>query len=290
MSNINSNTLTNINKDKWFEIITDEEVINLSDFDGLIIDTISKTQPNGDTQTTKIDSLDGEIPEFTTYGTYDLEVETLFRGIDKKDVDIFIFKLNNILSQRKPYYIRHSDLPFIKFAVKPAPEISTSKVTRNDWEIAISFECYKGYSESYKTVKNMSFLDGNWQFEQGIKFNDDIKYEHESDNFDIYNGSSDTIDPWSNHYLKIEINADVKDSLIIRNNTTNDEIVYKGELKKEQKLIIDGVYPYLDGNRVGRYTNFEHLTLKKGYNNISVFGTDINNPPKIKFDFNFIYR
>lgn len=214
----------------------------------------------------------------------------LFRGIDKKDVDLFIFKLNNKLSKRVPYYVRHSDLPFIKYAVKPNPTIETSKVTRNDWEIKVTFDCYKGYSESYKTVQNLNFLDGSWQFEQNIKFHNDIKYKHKSDNFDIYNGSSDTIDPLLNHYLKIEINANAKNGLTIRNNTTKDEITYKSELKKEDDFVINGVYPFLNGNRVGRYTNFEWLRLNEGYNNITIIGTDVNDPPEISFDFNFIFK
>lgn len=287
---INVDSLTNINLDKWFEIIAEDETFYLNDYDGLIIDTISKTQPNGNTQTTKIESLDGEIPDFTTYGEYDLEVEMLFRGIDKKDVDLFIFKINNKLSKRVPYYVRHSDLPFIKFAVYPSPKIETTKVTRKDWEIKITFTCYKGYSESYKTVKDMNFLDDNWQFEQNLKFDNDIKYEHTSENFDIYNGSSDTIDPSLNHFLKIVVNANAKDGITIKNNTTGDEIIYKSKLKKDDDFVIDGVYPFVNGNRVGRYTNFEWLTLAKGYNNISVLGTDVNDPPNVKFDFNFIFK
>lgn len=278
-----------INLDKWFHIITDKEVIKLEELDNLIIDEISKTTPNGSVQSTTIESVDGEIPEFVTYGSYDLELNTLFRGIDKRDVDAFIFKINNMLSKRKPYYIRHSDLPGIKYAVKPTPKIEASRVTIKDYEIKITFECYKGYSESYKTVQDMNLLAGDWQIEGGARFDDDIKYTHNTKTFDIYNGSYDTIDPLLNHYLYVKIKADAENGLTIKNNSTGDKIEWFEPLTKDDTLEIKGVYPMLNGNHAGRYTDMEFLTLKEGYNSISIYG-DKYDEPYSYWDFNFLYR
>lgn len=282
-------TKTAINIDKWFEIITDDDTIELSKFDGLIIDEISKTHPNGTTETVSIDSTDGATPEFTTYGSYDLELNTLFRGVDKRDVDIFIFKINNILSKRKAYYVRHSDLPAIKYSVLPTPKIESTKVSRVDYEIKITWECHKGYSESYKTTQEMNLLDGTWQFEEGAIFDDDVMYTHNEKTFYIYNGSYDTLDPMLNHYLYLKIKADAPEGLRITNNTTEDEVRFLEPLTRDDDLVFDGVYAYLNGNRAGRLTNFEFLTLADGYNSISIYG-DNNNEPYSYWDFNFLFR
>lgn len=283
------NSKTSINQDKWFEIITDDGVIDLNKIDGIIVDIISKTHPNGTTETTDLASVDGSVPEFTTYGSYDLEVSLLARGVDKPDVDLLIFKLNNLLSKRKAYYVRHSDLPSIKYAVLPTPKIESDRKTRNDYEITVTFECYKGYSESYKTVQQMNLLDGTWQFEEGAVFDDDVKYTHETNNFYIYNGSPDTIDPLINHYLYIKVNADAPDGLKIINNTTEQELEFSEPLKVNDDFVLDGVYPILNGKRVGRYTNFEFIKLAPGYNSISIYG-DAANKPKSQWDFNFLFR
>lgn len=283
------NSKTSINQDKWFEIITDDGVIDLNKIDGIIVDIISKTHPNGTTETTDLASVDGSVPEFTTYGSYDLEVSLLARGIDKPDVDLLIFKLNNLLSKRKAYYVRHSDLPSIKYAVLPTPKIESNRKTRNDYEITITFECYKGYSESYKTVQEMNVYDEAWQFENKLDYKYEIKYTQDVETFFIYNGSADDINPLINHYLYLKINADAPNGIRIKNHTTKEEITFSEPLKKYDNFVLDGVYPLLNNKRVGRYTNFEFLTLAIGYNKISIYG-DKKHTPDSYWDFNFLFR
>lgn len=283
-------TKTAINQDKWFQLMTDDEgTIELNKLDGLIIDEISRTHPNGTTQTLDIETTDGEIPQFTTYGKYELSVTTLFRGIDKRDVDLFVFKLNNMLSRRKPYYIRHSDLPNIKWQVKPTPKIESSKIGRQDVSITITFECNKGFSESYNSTLKMDLINGGSQFGGGNVFDNEIKYVHDKRNFDIYNGGADTLDPYLGHYIHIKISADAPNGLTIRNNTTGDELIYRDILKPEDELIINGVYVTKGNKNMGRVTNFEYLTLKKGYNSISIYGDEYNEPHS-EWDFNYLYR
>lgn len=282
-------TKTAININKWFHLMTDEGIIELDKLDGLIIDDISRTHPNGNTQTLKIETVDGEIPQFTTYGTYDLILNTIFRGVDKRDVDLFIFKLNNIVSRREPYYIRHSDLPNIKFQVLPTPKIESSQITRRDVSINITFTCIKGFSESYKTTLEMDLINGGSQFEGGNIFDDTAIYVHDSKNFEIYNGGADSLDPFLGHYLHVKINADAPNGLSIRNNSTKDEIIYYDALKPQDNLVLDNVYVKKNKEHVGRSTNFEFLTLKKGYNNISIYG-DKYDKPHSEWDFNFLYR
>lgn len=283
------NTLTSVNCHKWLEIITSGDVKIIGNQNGLIIDEIKKTHPNGNTETTNIESIDGEIPKYTTYNPYDLKVNFLYRGADKDDVNMYIFKLNNILSKREPYYVRHSDLPDIKYAVLPNPKIESSKVTIRDYKITVTFECYKGYSESYNTVQNMNLTDGTWQFEEGLMIDDEISYNKEECSFMIYNGSYDTIDPLLNHYLKIKLKLNAPRGFKIINNSTQDIVEFNSPITKKDIFELRGVYPYLNNERVGRYTNYEWIRLKPGYNYISIHG-DTKNRPITEWDFNYLFR
>ena len=64
---------------------------------------------------------------------------------------------------------------------------------------------------------------------------------------------------------------------------------YKKDIKSNQQLIINGVYPTINGKRVGIDTNHEWLSLAPGYNDIEITGTDITQST-IEFIFPFIYR
>lgn len=276
-------------KNRWFQIINDETSYYLTDIDGLMIYSIKKTFPNGKTENIDIKGTDGVIPTSSTYDSFDLDIEFYYRGADKQDVDLFIFRLNNMLNVRKSYYVRHSDLPGIKYAVEPTPEIDTEFVSLRDTIIKVSFSCYKGYSESYKLSSEMSKSNGTWQFQEGVLTTDEIKYTHYDWGFRIYNGSNDTINPF-NHHLVIDIWIDAPNGFSLRNNTTGDEFEYYEPLKSNTQLKIDRVYPILNlSENVGRYTNFEWITLAPGWNDIEFIGVGLESVKSV-WNFNYIFR
>lgn len=283
--------MANENKCKrsWLEVILPEKTLNLTDTDGLYIQRITKTHPEGNTDSIEMKGVDGVRPTSSTYKPFDLEIEMLFRGSDKRDVDLFLFKLDNMLSLREPYYVRHSDLPGIKYAVLPTPKIEDSYKTIRDREITLTFTCYKGYSESYQATNKMNLVDGAWQFEEGIEADEDLKYIHYDWGFPIYNGSSDTINPFD-HALTIKINIDAPNGFTLRNNTTGDVFEYYEPLKKSTGFMIKDIYPIKNiSDNVGRFTNFEWLTLAPGFNDIEITGKDIGYT-KSEWIFNYVFR
>lgn len=283
-------SVRSINKDKWFKIITKERKFDLSDFDGVIIDLIDKTHPNGSTSDISLDSVDGSKPFITSYKSFELSVELYVRGIDKRDVDLLIFKLNNMLSIKEPYYVRHSDLPSVKYAVLPNPKIESDRKTRQDYTVTITFEVYKGYSESYVSTQHLKSLQEVYQFGDRVVWDeDDVRYNHFSQNFAIYNASNDYIDPMNNHYFNLRINTYAPKGITIYNATTGDRLTYNQPLKRTDVFVLEGVYPFVNGDRVGRYTNFEYLTLAPGYNEIYIYGDGMEKPES-HWDFYFVYR
>ncbi|WP_235304926.1 phage tail domain-containing protein [Staphylococcus saprophyticus] len=238
--------------------------------------------------TTEMNGTDGVLMGPTTFGPFNLILNFSFVGTDIKDYELLLQKLRSLLFQRDPYFIWHSMMPGKKYAVY-CEENAIERKTPTFGVFSIKFSVFKGYSESLKETDQFSLSSGDWQFEAVARADNSIKYTHTSDYFDIYNGSSDTIDPLLRHKLQIQIKANAPNGITIRNLTTEDKFVYKKPLTPSKTLTIQGVHPLLDDNRVGIDTNWQWITLAPGYNTIKIEDDSIISV-ETKWSFNFIYR
>lgn len=239
--------------------------------------------------TTEINGTDGVLVGPTTFGPFNLVLNFSFKGLDTKDLKLYKQKLRNILYRREPYYVWHSDMPGKKYAVY-CDSNDNENLTNSFATFAVTFVVFKGYSESLRDTSQFSLSNDRWQLEQNILARDDVKYEHDIRYFQIYNGSSDTINPLMHHKLKIDIEINAPNGFSIVNLTNGNEFQYFKPLKNNNKLTILGVHPYLNNKRVGKNTNYDFLTLEPGFNEILIKGKGISNSPKTKFTFPFIYR
>ncbi|KXA43062.1 MULTISPECIES: distal tail protein Dit [Staphylococcus] len=239
--------------------------------------------------TLEINGTDGVLLGPTTFGPFNLVLNFSFKGEDKEDLRLLKQKLRTLFYRREPYYIWHSDMPGKKYAVY-CESTENEDLTNSFATFKVTFVVYKGFSESLDDTSQFSLNNGRWQFESGVLATKDVHYRHDHTAFRIYNGSSDTINPIMHHFLKIVIHADAPNGLKIRNETTDDEFEYKEPLNYANNLTINGVHPFLDHKeRVGKYTNFEWLTLAPGYNQIVITGQHLKRV-QTEWIFNFIYR
>lgn len=238
--------------------------------------------------TTEINGTDGVLMGPTTFGPFNLVLNFSFRGLDTKDLTLQKQKLRNILFQRGPYYIWHSDAPGKKYLVY-CDSNENEDLTHSFATFKVTFVVVKGYSESLKETDQFSLSSGDWQFETGVLADDDIKYVHNTTNFKIYNGSSDTINPLLRHKIKVLINIDAPKGFKIINKTTGDVFEYKKAIKNNQRLTINDVHPFINNKRVGIDTNWQWLTLAEGFNDIQITGENISNV-QTQWVFPFIYR
>ena len=238
--------------------------------------------------TTEINGTDGVLMGPTTFGPFNLVLNFSFKGLDTKDLKLYKQKIRNILYQREPYYVWHSDAPGKKYAVY-CDSNDNENLTNSFATFKVTFVVFKGYSESLKDTSQLSLSSGDWQFEAGVLSDDEIKYKHNTTSFKIYNGSSDTINPLLRHQFKILINIDAPKGFKIKNKTTDDVFEYKKGIKKNQQLVINGVHPFINNKRVGIDTNWQWLTLDKGFNDIEIIGENISNV-QTQWIFPFIYR
>ncbi|WP_052190967.1 distal tail protein Dit [Staphylococcus sp. ZWU0021] len=235
----------------------------------------------------EIKGTDGVMMGPSTFGPFKLILRFSYIGEDITDYKLVKTKLRNLLYQRNPYYVVHSDMPGKKYAVyceNNAIEDLTSKFGTFE----ITFQVYKGYSESLYKTDQYSLMSDKWQFESGVMPDADIKYKHTRQKFSIYNGSSDTINPRMRHQLQIWIRLKTNTGFKLVNKTTGDVFEYKGKLETNQSFLIDGAYPYIEKERCGRLTNHGLITLVPGYNDFEIWGTVSDF--EIQFIFPFIYR
>ncbi|MDW4254625.1 phage tail family protein [Staphylococcus saprophyticus] len=273
---------------KEVKLIMNDKTINLTDFDNFMYLDYVENDVQINTNTTEINGVDGVLTGASNFAPFELELRFMFSGVDIHDYHLFKHKLRQIIYQREPYYVWHSDMPGKKYAVLPSATEIEDLYSRNG-EISIKFTVFKGYSESLKETDEFSLSSGDWQFEGGLLSDDEIRYKHDTTSFKIYNGSSDTINPLLRHKFKLLINIEAPKGFKIKNKTTGDVFEYKKAIKKNQQLILNGVHPFISNKRVGNDTNWQWLTLAEGFNDIEITGENISNV-KTQWVFPFIYR
>lgn len=276
-------------KNKKVRIFDNEQDYYLTDIKGLKFLDSEEEDVDARVNATEIQGMDGVLMSPFSYGPFNLKLRFFYRGTDSKDYRLMKQKLRGMLFKRTPYFINHSDMPGIKYTVY-CEENAITDIAHKYGEFEITFVVYKGYSESLYETNQYDKTSDKWQFGNGLLVNDDIKYKHNATSFRIFNGSSDTIAPFPHrHKLVIKVNVNAPNGFKLINRTTGDVFEYKKALKSNQQLIINGVYPTINGKRVGINTNHEWLSLAPGYNDIEITGTDITQST-VEFIFPFIYR
>lgn len=277
--------------EKWVKIITEEGTFNINDNVGFMYLDFEEEDVETTTNSQEIKGTDGIILGANTFAPFNLKLRFVYVGADIKDYHLFKSKLRGILYRRKPFYVVHSDMPGKKYAVVTDSTEIENVYDRNG-TIDITFNVYKGYSESLYDTDQFSLGNGNWQFESGLLPDNTTAYRYNKQMFEILNGSSDTIDPRQRHKLKIIIRLNTSKGFSLVNKTTGDVFEFKSDLDINRQLTIDGGYPYMQVNdvrgRCGRLTNHGLITLAPGINKFEIWGTvtDLD----IQFIFPFIYR
>lgn len=274
---------------KWVKMITDNGTTDLTDIDGLMYLDFKEEDVESRINLQEISGVDGGLLSPISFAPFNLILRFVYSGVDVTDYHLLKKQLRSILYSRTPFYIVHSDMPGMKYAVVTDSTAVEDLYGRNG-EFEITFTVYKGYSESLYETNQYDKTSDKWQFGNGLLVNDDIKYKHNTTSFKIFNGSSDTIAPFPHrHKLIIKLNVNAPKGFKLINRTTGDIFEYKKAITKNKQIIINGIYPTIDGKRVGIDTNHEWLTLAPGYNDIEIIGTDITEPTA-EFIFPFIYR
>lgn len=277
--------------EKWVKILENNNDTLLTDIEGFKFLEAEEDDVEVVTNTQETKGTDGEMVGPSNFGPFNLKLRFSYKAVDIKDYKLFKTKIRNLIYKRKPYYVIHSDQPGKKYAVMCEGN-AIEDLTNQFGTFEITFNVYKGYSESLYDTDNYNLSDGLWQFESGVLPNSNTSYEHTRQHFEILNGSSDTINPRLRHKLKIYMRLDAPNGFKLVNTTTGDIFEYKEAIDSNDRLLIDGAYPWLlhdlQDKRCGRNTNHGVITLAPGINKFEIWGNISNT--STKFTFPFIYR
>lgn len=277
-------------EDRWLKIIKQNSTVDAHELlPGFMFSELRMDSPEVVSNNLTISGKDGEMPGQLTFAPFNITLKCAFDGWDESDAYLAELKLREIFASRERYVVISSQMPGIKFPVEYV-SINQNLEQIPFLEFEITLKVHKGYSESLYETNQYDKTSDKWQFGNGLLVNDDIKYKHNATSFRIFNGSSDTIAPFPHrHKLVIKVNINAPNGFKLFNRTTGDVFEYKKAIKSNQQLIINGVYPTINGKRVGINTNHEWLSLAPGYNDIEITGTDITQST-VEFIFPFIYR
>ena len=273
---------------KEVRLFNDNFDVKLTDTPNLLFLDHTEEGVEVNANTTEINGTDGVLMGPTTFGPFNLVLNFSFKGLDTKDLKLYKQKLRNTLYKREPYYVWHSDAPGKKYAVY-CDSSDNEDLTNSFATFKVTFVVFKGYSESLFPTDRLDLMNEHWYFSNGLIVDEDIKYSHSTNDFKIYNGSSDTITPIQRHYIKIKMNIDAPNGFILKNNTSGTEFEYTKAIKAKDKLVLNGAHPLLNGKNCGIDTNWEFISLSPGMNNFKVMGDGVK-VQEISFSFNFIYR
>ena len=275
-------------KNKWVRIFDEKENQYITDIEGLRFLDYEEEGVENRVNATEIQSVDGVLLSPSTFGPYNLKLRFFYRGADVTDYKLVKQKLRGMLFKRTPYFINHSDMPGIKYAVY-CEENAITDIAHKYGEFEITFVVFKGYSESLMTTDNFSLNSDYWQFGNGLVTDPNIKYVHTKRKFQIYNGSTDTVTPIHRHQLITTMNINAPNGFTLHNKTTGDKFTYKKKIRNNDTVVLNGVYPFKNKKHCGIDTNHEYITLAEGYNDFEVLGDGVE-VKEIKFTFNFVYR
>ncbi len=273
---------------KWLKIIDGKKEINVTEKYGLQLLNTNVSFPEEQSNSVEINGVDGVLPGAISFAPFSLELEMIYIGIDKVDYQLFTHNIRSLFNRRNPYYIIHSDLPGVKYAVNGV-KVSFERIYTNNLKMNIECSVYKGFSESVNTTDDEFLFESNWMFDNGIPLDFTPKYQHETNQFTIWNGSTDTIDPRNlHHQLQILLNVNATNGFELVNYTTGDVFKYNKSISSNVDFVLSGIHAYRDQNKVGIDTNRGVITLAPGKNEFKIKG-DVTSQ-KVLFKFPFIYR
>ena len=275
-------------ENKWVRIFDDKQNQYITDIEGLRFLDYEEEGVENRVNATEIQSVDGVLLSPSTFGPFNLKLRFFYRGADVTDYKLVKQKLRGMLFKRTPYFINHSDMPGIKYAVY-CEENAITDIAHKYGEFEITFVVFKGYSESLMTTDNFSLNSDYWQFGNGLVTDPNIEYVHTKRKFQIYNGSTDTVTPIHRHQLITTMNINAPNGFTLHNKTTGDKFTYKKKIRDADTVVLNGVYPFKNKKHCGIDTNHEYITLAEGYNDFEVLGDGVE-VKEIKFTFNFVYR
>lgn len=265
-----------------------DEIVELTNNSYLRLIDINIGMPVAKNEFVEFSGTNGKRLSNSSFDAFPITLSFDIRSREQSMFDLVLQKteLRELFTREPEFYLIYSKEPGKKYRVV-YDSIDDERKGVIYTRYTVNLEAIKGYSESIATTLTDFNLEEEWQFSQGLVA-EDYKYTHQTSHFIIYNAGSFEIDP-REHYLRIALEGESEGNLTIFNKTTGDRFIYYPSLSTNlgQTLVLDGVYPKLNGVSCGIDTNHGLITLAEGVNEI-----EIQNITRVKssWDFRFLYK
>ncbi|EFF20182.1 phage tail family protein [Enterococcus faecium] len=265
-----------------------DEVVELTNNSYLRLIDINIGMPVAKNEFVEFSGTNGKRLSNSSFDAFPITLSFDIRSREQSMFDLVLQKteLRELFTREPEFYLIYSKEPGKKYRVV-YDSIDDERKCVIYTRYTVNLEAIRGYSESIATTLTDFNLEEEWQFSQGLVA-EDYKYTHQTSHFIIYNAGSFEIDP-REHYLRIVLEGESEGNVTIFNKTTGDRFIYYPSLSTNlgQTLVLDGVYPKLNGVSCGIDTNHGLITLAEGVNEI-----EIQNITRVKssWDFRFLYK
>lgn len=227
---------------------------------------------------------DGQLLQNVTYNTSTVTLHLFARGLDIHDFKLTAAKVYSLLSSRTPIRIRDSISPGkVAYAVVKPFEVQPLNHT-DDATIDVQFDNVSGMW--YSLVNSDEFATSPDALQIGLELPEQLPvYHFNSSEFTVFNPSDVNIDPYrQRHSLKITVKG--SGTFEMKNQTNGTSFKCTHSMNSGDKFVLDGVHAFLNGQLDSLETDYGHIVLNKGNNDIVITG--LNNAD-ITFSFPFVY-
>ncbi|EOS8041346.1 phage tail family protein [Enterococcus faecium] len=265
-----------------------DEIVELTNNSYLRLIDINIGMPVAKNEFVEFSGTNGKRLSNSSFDAFPITLSFDIRSREQSMFELVLQKteLRELFTREPEFYLIYSKEPGKKYRVV-YDSIDDERKGAIYTRYTVNLGAIRGYSESIATTLTDFNLEEEWQFSQGLVA-EDYKYTHQTSHFIIYNAGSFEIDP-REHYLRIALEGESEGNLTIFNKTTGDRFIYYPSLSTNlgQTLVLDGVYPKLNGVSCGIDTNHGLITLAEGVNEI-----EIQNITRVKssWDFRFLYK
>ena len=230
---------------------------------------------------------DGELWNYSTYNPTVVNCEFLLYFSTWQDYILAKHDIMRTFMQKGLFRIREEiNSQLVRYVRTSSFTISPDDKGSNWVTFTIPFDNPSGMKYSlYRSDE----VDSNglkvWSYGQNLTDND-CSYRFSDKSFRVYNPSDIAIDPYlGKHDLKI-ISKFSGSSLKITNTTNGTSWSYNKSSNGSETILLDGIVTTVNGNPATVNTDYGHIVLNTGWNDIVVSGT---NSSDITFSFPFIY-
>lgn len=262
------------------------QLLSLKDILGVECTDFQRKSPVLNVEYQEFSGSNGSREINSSFKAFEIEVKLYLEFKTMYDYQLKETELYAFLADDNSYYIITDREPGKRYLVRPSA-ISLEELGIRYATYSVTFNVFRGCSESLSTTLSEFNLSDEWQFSQNLEA-EDYSYKFDASRFKVFNAGDFAIDPRENE-LNITLQGESLGNATIFNRTTGDRFIYYPEFSTNlgQTVTLDRVYPKLNGVNRGIDTNLGLITLAPGINEI-----EIQNVANVKslWDFRYLYK